>query len=117
MTASAANSVQGHGVSLITPFNETGEVDYPALERLTTSLINSKVQFIVVLGHASEAALLEEDEQIRVMDFVSEINNGVKTLVGGVACTSTRKKRMAGASASSLPALVARPICLVWSQH
>ena len=90
MTASAANSVQGHGVSLITPFNETGEVDYPALERLTTSLINSKVQFIVVLGHASEAALLEEDEQIRVMDFVSEINNGVKTLVGGVACTSTR---------------------------
>lgn len=90
MRTPESNVIHGHGVSLITPFNETGEVDYPALERLTTNLVRSKVHFIVVLGHASEAALLDEDEQIRVMDFVSEINNGTKALVGGVASTSTR---------------------------
>ena len=90
MKESASNVIHGHGVSLITPFNATGEVDYPALERLTTSLIRSNVHFLVVLGHASEAALLDEDEQVRVMDFVSEINNGTKELVGGVAGTSTR---------------------------
>ena len=90
MTIDASNHIHGHGVSLITPFNPTGEVDYPALERLAKNLMVSKVDFIVVLGHASEAALLDDDEQIRVMDFISEINRGTKKLVGGVASTSTR---------------------------
>ncbi len=90
MTIDAPNHIHGHGVSLITPFNPTGEVDYPALERLAKNLMVSKVDFIVVLGHASEAALLDGDEQIRVMDFISEINRGTKKLVGGVASTSTR---------------------------
>lgn len=90
MTEIGSNIAQGHGVSLITPFNDTGEVDYPALERLTKILMDSKVNFIVVLGHASEVTLLDEDEQVRVMDFISEINNGTKDLVGGVASTNTR---------------------------
>ena len=90
MKADASNLIHGHGVSLITPFNPTGEVDYPALERLAKNLMVSKVDFIVVLGHASEAALLDDDEQVRVMDFISEINSGTKKLVGGVASTSTR---------------------------
>jgi 4-hydroxy-tetrahydrodipicolinate synthase len=90
MKTDASNLIHGHGVSLITPFNPTGEVDYPALERLAKNLMVSKVDFIVVLGHASEAALLDDDEQVRVMDFISEINRGAKKLVGGVASTSTR---------------------------
>lgn len=90
MKTDASNLIHGHGVSLITPFNPTGEVDYPALERLAKNLMVSKVDFIVVLGHASEAALLDDDEQVRVMDFISEINRGTKKLVGGVASTNTR---------------------------
>lgn len=90
MKADTSSLIHGHGVSLITPFNPTGEVDYPALERLAKNLMVSKVDFIVVLGHASEAALLDDDEQVRVMDFISEINRGTKKLVGGVASTSTR---------------------------
>ena len=90
MNKQIANIIQGHGVSLITPFNKIGDVDYPALERLTKTLSVSNVNFIVVLGNASEAALLDNDEQVRVMDFVSEINNGAKPLMGGVASNSTR---------------------------
>ena len=59
MKTDSSNLIHGHGVSLITPFNPTGEVDYPALERLAKNLMVSKVDFIVVLGHASEAALLK----------------------------------------------------------
>lgn len=80
----------GHGVSLITPFNVTGEVDYPALEGLVNHLAKSRVSFISILGTASESNLLSLEERIRVLDFVSEINKGRKPLVGGIAASDTR---------------------------
>lgn len=90
MNKNSAKTMHGHGVSLITPFNDIGDVDFPALERLTNKLLDSSANFIVVLGTASEAALLDDDEQIRVLDFVSELNNGKKPLMGGVASSNTR---------------------------
>ena len=80
----------GHGVSLITPFNSAGEVDYPALEGLINFIAQSRVSFISILGTASESNLLSLDERIRVLDFVSEINKGRKPLVGGIAASDTR---------------------------
>ena len=38
-------NLSGLGVAMITPFNENGAVDYPALQRNTEHLINSDVDF------------------------------------------------------------------------
>lgn len=80
----------GTGVNLVTPFNSTGEIDFPALERLVRKIKASPVEFIAVNGSASEASLLSPEECIRAMEFVSEINNGAKVLVGGLPGNDTR---------------------------
>ena len=83
-------SISGLGVNLVTPFNGSGEVDYPALERLVRRIRSTRVGFIVVNGSASEAAMLSLEEQIRVLDFVSEINDRKKNLIGGIPGMDTR---------------------------
>lgn len=82
--------LSGMGVNLITPFNPAGEIDYPALERLVRKLKTSSVDFIAVNGSASEAALLSMEECHRTLEFVAEINNGQKVLIGGLPGGNTR---------------------------
>ena len=82
--------LSGMGVNLVTPFNAAGEIDYPALERLVRKIKASPVEFIAVNGSVSEAGLLSQEECMRTLEFVSEINNGTKTLIGGLSGSDTR---------------------------
>lgn len=82
--------LNGMGVNLVTPFNTAGEIDFPALERLVRKIKASPVEFIAVNGSASESALLSQEECQRTLEFVSEINNGAKVLIGGLPGSNTR---------------------------
>lgn len=73
----------GLGVALITPFQETGALDFPALERMVHHVASSKAHFLVVLGSTGEAQLMSEEEQRRVMDFTQEVNGGRLPIVAG----------------------------------
>lgn len=73
----------GLGVALITPFQETGALDFPALERMVHHVASSKAHFLVVLGSTGEAQLMTAEEQRRVMDFTQEVNGGRLPIVAG----------------------------------
>ena len=76
--------------TLITPFNAAGEIDFPALERLVLKIKSTPIEFIAVNGSASEAALLSPEECLRSLEFVAEINNNEKRLIGGLPGGNTR---------------------------
>ncbi|MDA0912604.1 MAG: dihydrodipicolinate synthase family protein [Bacteroidetes bacterium] len=83
-------NLSGLGVNLVTPFNQSGEIDFPALEKLVNRLGDSKIDFILVNGSAAEASLLSFDEQDRVLAFVAEINDARVDLVCGISGADTR---------------------------
>lgn len=83
-------NLKGLGVAMVTPFKQNGEVDYPALQRLTEHLINGKTDYLVVQGTTGESVTLNEDEKRAVLDFVLEINNKRLPVLLGVGGNDTR---------------------------
>lgn len=61
----------GIWVPLATPF-QRGELDIPALQKLTRHLVANGVGGLVVCGTTGEAAALSEDEQLAALDAVLE---------------------------------------------
>ena len=82
--------LSGMGVNLVTPFNAAGEIDFPALERLVLKIKSTPIEFIAVNGSASEAALLSPEECLRSLEFVAEINDNEKPIIGGLPGGDTR---------------------------
>lgn len=83
------NTLSGLGVAMVTPFNEKGGIDFPALQRLTENLVNAACDFLVVLGTTAETPTLSEEEQRRVLDFILEVNAKRKPVVVGLAGNNT----------------------------
>ena len=90
MNTELTSILRGQGVSLVTPFNEAGEVDYPSLEKLVNRSISGDADYILALGASSECSLLNLEEQNRIVDFANEINGGAKPFFVGIASTDTR---------------------------
>lgn len=90
MNAELTTILRGQGVSLVTPFNEIGEVDYPSLEKLVSRCIAGDADYLLVLGPSSECSLLSAEEQDRILDFTIEINGGSIPIIAGIASLDTR---------------------------
>ncbi|MCS4258895.1 4-hydroxy-tetrahydrodipicolinate synthase [Pseudomonas protegens] len=75
------SSFQGIWVPIVTPFID-GAVDFAALGRLTTHLLESGVAGLVVCGTTGEAAALDKDEQFAVLDAVLERAPAGKVIMG-----------------------------------
>ncbi|MGE8051403.1 4-hydroxy-tetrahydrodipicolinate synthase [Pseudomonas monteilii] len=71
----------GVWVPIVTPFQH-GEVDLLALRRLSEHLLSSGVAGLVVCGTTGEAAALNTDEQIQVLDTVLEVAPGHQVVMG-----------------------------------
>ncbi|MDP4290427.1 MAG: 4-hydroxy-tetrahydrodipicolinate synthase [Bacteroidota bacterium] len=76
--------LNGAGVALITPFNKTGEVDYPSLKRLLELVTNEGIDYLVVQGTTSEVPTLSGDEKRKILDFILDFNNGRLPIVLGM---------------------------------
>ncbi|MEC8400454.1 MAG: 4-hydroxy-tetrahydrodipicolinate synthase [Bacteroidota bacterium] len=83
------SSLHGLGVAMVTPFNEQGNVDFPALQRMVEHQIKGGTAFLVVLGTTGETPTLSAAEQRRVVDFVLEVNAGRLPVVVGVTGNNT----------------------------
>jgi 4-hydroxy-tetrahydrodipicolinate synthase len=83
-------NLKGLGVAMVTPFKSTGEIDYPALHKLTEHLINGNTDYLVVQGTTGESTALTNDEKRAVLDFVLEVNNKRKPVILGVGGNNTR---------------------------
>lgn len=84
-------NLKGLGVAMVTPFKSTGEIDYPALQKLTEHLIAGNTDYLVVQGTTGESTALTHDEKRAVLDFVLEINNKRKPVIIGMGGNNTRE--------------------------
>jgi len=71
----------GIWVALVTPFRG-GQVDLPALRSLAAHLIESGAAGLVVCGTSGEAAALDEQEQLAVLDTVLEVVPASRVVMG-----------------------------------
>jgi len=74
---------KGLGVAMVTPFFQTGEIDYVSLEKLVNHLIHSGVDYLVALGTTGETPTLTDDEKHKIVRTIVEANqNRVPVIVG-----------------------------------
>ncbi len=82
---------RGTGVALITPFDNNGNVDYPALENLIEHVIKGGVDYLVALGTTSEAPTLSADEKLDVLAFIIKKCNKRLPIVCGIGGNNTQE--------------------------
>jgi len=92
----------GIWLPLVTPFAH-GEVDHAALARLARRYAASGIAGFVACGSTGEAAALDEDEQLAVLDTVLEAAGGLPVMMG-VAGSNARQAQ------ARVRRLAARPL-------
>jgi 4-hydroxy-tetrahydrodipicolinate synthase len=74
---------KGSFVALITPFNEKGEVDYVALDKLVDFHLANQTDGLVVLGTTGEAPTLTKAEHSRILEkVIHRVNRKIPIIVG-----------------------------------
>lgn len=77
------NIFRGLGVALITPFNESGEVDYNALGNLVEYQISNGADFLCILATTSESPCLSKQEKLDIQHFiVNLVDRRVPIVIG-----------------------------------
>jgi len=76
-------------VALVTPFDETGKIDFDSLARLIEFQVDGGMDYLVSLGTTGEAATLRPDERKRVWEFTADCVGGRVPLVAGIGGNST----------------------------
>lgn len=85
------NNFRGTGVAMVTPFKNNGAIDFPALGKLTDSLIKNKCDYLVPLGTTGESVTMSFDEKQSVLEFIKERNNGRLPIVLGLGGNNTQE--------------------------
>ena len=82
--------LHGSIVALVTPMDEHGEIDFPALANLVDMHLESGTDAIVVAGTTGESATLGAEEHRRLLSaVVGQVNGRIPVLVGtGAADTA-----------------------------
>ncbi|UCZ85156.1 4-hydroxy-tetrahydrodipicolinate synthase [Pseudomonas sp. L5B5] len=75
------SSFQGIWVPIVTPFRN-GAIDFAALRHLAAHLLESGVAGLVACGTTGEAAALDKDEQLAVLDTLLELAPAGHVLMG-----------------------------------
>lgn len=70
------NIFHGLGVALITPFTDSGEVDYPALKRLLEYQLDNGADFLCILATTAETPCLTREEKDKITALVKEVVKG-----------------------------------------
>lgn len=83
--------IHGHGVAMITPFNQDGSIDFDAIPVIIDHLIGGAVDYLVVLGTTAETATLSKAEKIALVDKIIEVNAGRLPLVLGLGGNHTQE--------------------------
>jgi 4-hydroxy-tetrahydrodipicolinate synthase len=83
--------LQGCGTALVTPFAESGQVDYAALRALVDWQIAEGIDFLVACGSTGEAQTLDEAERERVVAAVVEVAAGRVPVMAGATSNDTAR--------------------------
>ena len=102
------NKLTGTGIALITPFNENGSIDFPALEKLVDYATTGGVEYLVCLGTTAETPTLTKDEKKQIVSTIKSANAGKLPLVLGIGGNNTEaiKSEFSSADLSDFTAVL-----------
>ena len=83
--------LKGSLVALVTPFHESGEVDYDSLKSLVQWHINEGTNGIVSVGTTGESATLNVREHLDVIKKTVEYASGEIPIIAGTGANSTQE--------------------------
>lgn len=76
---------------LVTPFTETGEIDFESLDKVVDHLVDGGMHGLFVLGSTGEMAYLTDDQRCQVVSAIARRNAGrLPMLVGCMDMTAPR---------------------------
>lgn len=81
--------LKGSITALVTPMTQTGEVDYPALEKLIDWQIQEGTDALVAVGTTGEAATLSMEEHCKVIEFFVQKVAGRVPVIAGTGANNT----------------------------
>ena len=84
------NRISGHGVAMITPFDNDLKVDFDSTTKVVDNLIDNKIDFLVVLGTTSESPTLRKEEKRDIIEHIISINSNRVPLILGLGSNSTQ---------------------------
>lgn len=82
---------EGAGVALVTPFTESGEVNYPKLKELVEEQIAGGTDSIIACGTTGESSTMTHEEHIEVVRFVCKEVNKRIPVIAGAGSNSTKE--------------------------
>lgn len=83
--------LKGAYTALVTPFTETGEIDFPAYEALVERQIAGGIAGLVPCGTTGETPTLTDSEQIEVIRRTVAVANKRVPVIAGTGSFSTKK--------------------------
>ena len=102
--------MEGTGVPLVTPFDESGEVDEAALREVVAWVVDQGVDFVVPCGSNGESELMTTAERARVTEVVADaVSVPVLAGTGHPSLAATREQTDRAAAAGADAALVVTP--------
>lgn len=75
--------------AIITPFNANGDIDYPALDKLTERLLKEKTQGFIVAGTTGESPTLTQDEKVALFQYFATHVHGRAEVIANVGSNNT----------------------------
>src|SRR6201996_8231057 len=88
--------------AMVTPFDERGAVDEDAAVALMHHLVDHGSDGLVVCGTTGEAATLNDEEHLRVVELAATEMRGTCTVIAGVGSNDTRHAVMLTERATAL---------------
>lgn len=85
----ARNRFKGLGIALITPFTQTGEVDYTALRRVLDYQLSNGIDFLCILATTAETPCLTAEEKQNIIQIVQEKVQGRIPILLGMGGNNT----------------------------
>lgn len=82
--------IEGILTAMVTPFDERGEIDWPAVHRLARHLVDHGSDGIVVAGTTGESPTLRDPEHLALVGAVREAIGPDRPLVCGTGTNDTR---------------------------
>jgi 4-hydroxy-tetrahydrodipicolinate synthase len=83
--------LRGCGTAIVTPFQNNGSIDEPALRALVRWQVESGIHFLVPCGTTGETPTLTRDEWLRVIEITIEETNGRVPIVAGATSNATHE--------------------------
>jgi len=83
------NIFRGLGIALITPFTETGAVDFDALKKLVQYQLDNGADFLAILATTGETPCLTKQEKLDIQHTVIDLVKGRIPIVVGCGGNNT----------------------------